>query len=653
MGGLPPAKGCYHMEYTIINHAHIFEAGKFFPQCHASTVEVLPDATVVAAWFAGAHEKAPDVSIWFSRQIEGRWDTPRCIAAARSGEPCWNPVLFFYENKLRLYLKRGHEIPQWRTCVMESADGGLTWSGEKELVLGDAGGRGPVKNKCIKLSDGRILAPASVETAENWVCFADLSQDGGETWEKSGEIPFDRASFLGCGMIQPTVWEDGKGICHALMRSTEGAVYASCSADGGVTWSRARRTALPNNNCGIDVARLADGRLVLVYNPVSGNWAARTPIAFSVSEDNGMIWSEPNILDDAPCVRNEERAEFSYPAIVARGNEVHITYTWKRKTIAYWKIALAEKTASPCDIADGVWVTMITPFTQENCVDYSALENLIEWYIQKGVQGLFAVCQSSEMFFLSREERVQIARFVAEKAAGRVQVVASGHVCENIEDQIHGLQEIAATGVKSVVLVTNRLAGEDENDAVWKANVQKILDAVPNCDFGLYECPYPYKRLVSPRLLRWCADTGRFLFLKDTSCDLENMAQKLRAVQGTRLKIFNANAATLLESMRMGVSGYCGVMANYHPELYVWLCENYPYNRQQSESVQAFAALSSLTELRQYPTGAKYHLNLCGVPMALTTRSKKTEAFSMLNRLEIQALHRAYQDFIANAQLAL
>jgi predicted neuraminidase len=83
---------------------------------------------------------------------------------------------------------------------------------------------------------------------------------------------------------------------------------------------------------------MENGRLVLVYNPVSGNWAARTPIVFAVSDDNGTTWGQPNILDHLPCDYNEESAEFSYPAIVAKGNDVFISYTWKRQTVAFWHI---------------------------------------------------------------------------------------------------------------------------------------------------------------------------------------------------------------------------------------------------------------------------------------------------------------------------
>ena len=78
------------------------------------------------------------------------------------------------------------------------------------------------------------------------------------------------------------------------------------------------------------------------------------------------------------------------------------------------------------DFPGGVWPVMLTPFTEENQVDYAALKELVEWYIENGVDGLFAVCQSSEMFKLTLKERVTAAAKVKEYAAGRVPVIASG-----------------------------------------------------------------------------------------------------------------------------------------------------------------------------------------------------------------------------------
>lgn len=325
------------MLYRIICHKHIFAPGiPEFLQCHASTLTLLPGDGIAAAWFAGDHEKAPNVGIWFSRCTADRnWTYPVKIADG-DGVPCWNPVLY-YDGKLLLFYKVGQEIPRWQTFIRESCDYGLSWSPAAELVPGDYGGRGPVKNKCIRLKDGALLAPSSIE-GEYWDCFTDRSEDGGKTWENSPYVPLNHSGLQGRGIIQPSLWEDEAGAVHMFTRSSEGVIMKSVSRDGGRSWSEAQRTALPNNNSGLDAARLEDGRMVLVFNPVSGNWAPRSPIAFAVSEDNGETFGEPQILDYVPCERNEPRAEFSYPAVVTRGNRVFITYTWKRQSIAFWEL---------------------------------------------------------------------------------------------------------------------------------------------------------------------------------------------------------------------------------------------------------------------------------------------------------------------------
>jgi 4-hydroxy-tetrahydrodipicolinate synthase len=289
-------------------------------------------------------------------------------------------------------------------------------------------------------------------------------------------------------------------------------------------------------------------------------------------------------------------------------------------------------------ISNGVWPTMITPFTSTGEVDYVALEQLTEWYINQGVNGLFAVCQSSEMFYLTLEERVEIARYVKEKAAGRVQVIASGHISDGLQDQIAELQRMAATEVDAVVLVSNRLAQENEDDEVWMANAQQLLDTVPNIPFGIYECPYPYKRLLSPAVLKWCAGTGRFLFLKDTSCNLDQIKDKLEAVAGSELKIFNANSTTLLESLKLGGAGFSGVMANFHPDLYVQLTQQWSSNMGLAEELQAFLGVASLIELQQYPINAKYHLQQTGLDITTYCRSKDASLLKANHRLEVMQL---------------
>lgn len=289
-------------------------------------------------------------------------------------------------------------------------------------------------------------------------------------------------------------------------------------------------------------------------------------------------------------------------------------------------------------IADGVWPTMVTPLTPDNRLDLDAVAPFVDWLVERGVAGLFAVCQSSEMFFLSLRERLELARAVVRAAAGRVPVIASGHTAESARDQVEEARMMADTGIDALVLLTNRFVAAGEPDGLFRSNLESFLTALPaDIPLGFYECPFPYKRVLSPDLAGWCASTGRFAFLKDTCLSLETMRQKREATAASGFKVFNANAATLLESLKLGLAGYSGVMANFHPELYVWLCRHWRAEPERAERLQEFLGFASAVEYQQYPVNAKHFLRLEGLPFGLFSRTRDPRAFGRSFQMEIES----------------
>jgi 4-hydroxy-tetrahydrodipicolinate synthase len=260
----------------------------------------------------------------------------------------------------------------------------------------------------------------------------------------------------------------------------------------------------------------------------------------------------------------------------------------------------------------GVIPVMLTPFTEADAIDYSGLENLIEWYIANGADALFAVAQSSEMQFLSLDERVALARFVVRKAAGRVPVIASGHVSDSRDDQVTELTSIAATGVDGLVLVTNRFDPKGQGSAVFMDNLRHLLDALPaDLPLGLYECPAPFRRLLSDDELTFCADSGRFAILKDVSCDLETVKRRVALTKSSSLAVVNANAAIAFDAMRAGSAGFTGVFTNFHPDLYKWLMVHSSAHPALADDLSVYLALAAMAEPMGYPKLAKlYHQRL-------------------------------------------
>ena len=289
------------------------------------------------------------------------------------------------------------------------------------------------------------------------------------------------------------------------------------------------------------------------------------------------------------------------------------------------------------NIVNGVYPTMITPFTADGMVDYEAANRIVKWYLEHNCDGIFAVCQSSEMFFLSLDERIKLAKTVVEEAEGKIPVVASGHCSDSLDEQIKEITEISKTGIDAFVLVSNRFDMHNWGDEEWFKNAKYVLDRIdPNLPLGIYECPTPYKRLLSDDIIKWCVESGRFKFIKDTCCDPDLLVKRADMLKGTDLKLFNANAQTTLHSLKAGCAGYSGIMANFHPDVVVWLCKNYEKYPEVAERVQEFFSMYAFTECMHYPITAKYHMNLVGVPMELDTRWKNKKECTEYEKMVIR-----------------
>lgn len=271
---------------------------------------------------------------------------------------------------------------------------------------------------------------------------------------------------------------------------------------------------------------------------------------------------------------------------------------------------------------EGIVPVMITPYLESGEIDYAGLERLIEWYIAHGSDALFAVCQSSEMQFLSIKERSELGRFVVKQAAGRVPVVVSGHISDDPYSQLEELTVAAETGADGVVLVTNHLDPKNRGSETFRGNLQWLLDRLPkDMPLGLYECPAPYRRLISDDELRFCIDSERFVLLKDVSCDLDTVKRRVAMTAGSPFAILNANAAIAYDAMKAGSRGFNGVFTNFHPDLYKWLYTSGTKHPELADEVATFLVLAALSEAFGYPVLAKLYHQRIGTFASIRSRT--------------------------------
>ncbi len=305
---------------AVVSSEFLYDKASF-PSCHASTIVETP-AGLAAAWFGGTDEGNPDVGIWVSRRLDGVWTAPVQVADGVQDDakrhPCWNPVLFQVpKGPLLLFYKVGPSPSAWWGMLKRSTDDGATWGPAERLPEGVLG---PIKNKPVLLSDGRLLCGSSTEH-DGWRVHLESTSDLGKTWQRTEPINDGRAF----GIIQPTLLSLGGQHLQMLCRGRgTGHVMQSSSEDGGRTWSEVSAIDLPNPNSGIDGVTLSDGRQLLVYNHTP---RGRSPL--NVAVKRGLHWLPSVVLEDSP-------GEYSYPAVIQSSDgKIHITYTWKRSKIKH------------------------------------------------------------------------------------------------------------------------------------------------------------------------------------------------------------------------------------------------------------------------------------------------------------------------------
>jgi 4-hydroxy-tetrahydrodipicolinate synthase len=298
---------------------------------------------------------------------------------------------------------------------------------------------------------------------------------------------------------------------------------------------------------------------------------------------------------------------------------------------------------------------MLTPFTDNGEIDYKALTQLTEVYLQAGAAGLFANCLSSEMFELADEEKLQAIKHIIKVANGAVPVVATGTFGGPIVKQADFVKKVYDTGADAVIVLAGLIAEEQESDEAFNENIYQLLHLTENIPLGFYECPVPYKRLLSPEQLTDFVKTGRVIYHKDTCLDINLIKQKLKAGEGNpKFGLYDAYMVHAVESLKAGAAGLSCIQGNFFPELIVWLCDNYNNDslKIQVEEVQQFLIDNMDVMHNVYPIIAKYWLKKRGLGISTFTR-RKVGDFSGTIKQQVEHLYGDYHQLQNHLGLTL
>ena len=304
---------------------------------HAASVVTLPDGRLMAAWFSGPFEASVHQVILSSYSSDqGKTWTPAKVfqdvphtsdfdpAFIADGKRTW---FFFSVGRWNRYPQVSNEknevgVNSFKVYHRYSDDSGRTWSSPK-LIYEKAGAG--CRSNGIKLSTGELLLP--VHGYVHAVAGVLKSTDGGQTWNRYGEVKTSTVAHEPCCAELPT------GEIMMVLRTGDGFLWQAFSRDKGETWSNAEKTDIVAARTSHNIFRLKDGRIVLTHN---ASRTVRTPLTMRLSSDGGKSWGEPTILAEVPVPDRDSvvrSRQVCYPSVTAL-NDGTLIVVWADLYIA-------------------------------------------------------------------------------------------------------------------------------------------------------------------------------------------------------------------------------------------------------------------------------------------------------------------------------
>ena len=220
-------------------------------------------------------------------------------------------------------------------------------------------------------------------------------------------------------------------------------------------------------------------------------------------------------------------------------------------------------------IFEGVATALITPL-DENGVDYPALERLIEWQLQEGVNALVICGTTGESSTLTDEEHRQVLKFAVDQVAGRVPMIA-GTGSNDTAYAIDLTKYACQIGYDAMLVVTPYYNKATQKGLV--AMYTAIADASTK-PLIIYNVPSRTGVGINPSTYAQLADHPMIAAIKEANGNISSIVETA-ALVGDRLDIYSGNDDQIVPIMACGGKGVISVLSNVLPRETVELCNRF------------------------------------------------------------------------------
>lgn len=259
----------------------------------------------------------------------------------------------------------------------------------------------------------------------------------------------------------------------------------------------------------------------------------------------------------------------------------------------------------------GVGVALVTPFTPEGRIDYKALEHMVDYVIEGGVDYIVGLGTTAETPTLYIQERAVVARYIIDRTAGRVPVVlgVGGNSTSEVLDQLREFDLRGADAILSVTPYYNKPSQEGLYQHYKVVSEHSPLPII------LYNVPgRTGVNMTAETTLRLTRDLPNIIGIKEASGKIEQIQEILdRRPEG--FLVLSGDDGMAVDVMRRGGDGVISVAANSFPQRFMEAI-NWAKKGCFEEADQAFVALDEAVKAlfrEGNPTGVKCALSVMGL----------------------------------------
>jgi dihydrodipicolinate synthase/N-acetylneuraminate lyase len=283
----------------------------------------------------------------------------------------------------------------------------------------------------------------------------------------------------------------------------------------------------------------------------------------------------------------------------------------------------------------GVIISPLTPFTKEGKLDEAVLENLIEFYISKGVGGILALATAGQGPLISVEERKRIAEIILKKCRNRLPVMVQAGALttrETIELAEHACS-LGADAIASLPPLYARL-----DFAAYEQHYQAISSAISPVPLFVYNNPWAQGRALTPEELVYLNEKNYIKGVVDSSRDLGSVYKLLSYKD--KLTCIIADTKLSMPGILFGCPALATAIGNAIPELFVEMFNAVKENN-ISKAVELELKVFKISESLRTPEIGALHEALaarglpCGIPRLPVRMPSEKEKEIIRNAMKV------------------